>query len=249
MNYAIITGASRGLGEAIAEQLMDRQVSILSLSRTSNEALKQRAKEKGVSFYHVACDLSEAEDTERAVARASEIVFRPDTDYIYLVNNAGVVEPIETVGQLDPDSVSKHIRINVTAPMVLTNHFLKEANSRSIQMGIINITSGAAEKTIHGWSVYSSSKAALNKFTETLALEQKDRTHTIISFSPGVMDTEMQGDIRSSSKDAFADVEKFKKLKEEGGLRSPEEVAAVLMKLLGDKSIENGKVYRLYDLI
>jgi len=94
----------------------------------------------------------------------------------------------------------------------------------------VNITSGAAERSVYGWSTYGSSKAGLNYFTATTALElsQNNVPHRIVAFSPGVMDTNMQEDIRSSSEDAFADVDKFKQLKEQGQLRGTDVVAKAL---------------------
>ncbi|MGP4061896.1 (S)-benzoin forming benzil reductase [Halobacillus sp. H74] len=250
MQYAIVTGASRGLGEAIAKQLILKNVNVISVSRSENEELKSLAEEHGVHYSHVSCDLSKTEEIEKGLNHITEEVFHDKTHYVYLVNNAGVIEPIDTVGQLQTEAVEKHMQVNVTAPILMVNRCIREANARDISMGIINITSGAAEKAVHGWSTYSSSKAAINRFTETLALEQKDKKHLILAYSPGVIDTDMQNEIRSSSKDAFADVDKFKQLKEEGSLRSPDEVAGVLMDLLLEpRKVENGKVYKLYDLV
>ncbi|SFJ61784.1 benzil reductase ((S)-benzoin forming) [Halobacillus dabanensis] len=250
MQYAIVTGASRGLGEAIARQYILQNINVIAVSRRGNQKLESLAKEQGREFHHISCDLSDMDDLNEGLHRISEIAFHEDTHYVYLVNNAGVIEPIDTVGDLEPETVQKHMQVNVTAPILMINRCIKEANDRDIDLGIINITSGAAEKTIHGWSTYSSSKAAINRFTETLALEQEEKGHTIFAYSPGVMDTDMQGEIRSSSEDSFANVDKFRKLKEEGELRSPDEVASVLMNLLREpKKIENGKVYKLYDLV
>ncbi|WP_226576613.1 (S)-benzoin forming benzil reductase [Halobacillus litoralis] len=250
MQYAVITGISRGLGEAVAKQFIEKGVNIIGVSRSENDQLNASAEDAGVRYSHVSCDLSDPEQLEEGLKAISSYVFEETTEYVYLINNAGVVEPIDTVGRLNPETVTKHMQVNVTAPILLVNHLLPIANKHHIPMGIINITSGAAEKTIHGWSTYSSSKAAINRFTETLALEQKEQEHLILAYSPGVMDTEMQEDIRSSSEEAFADVEKFRKLKEEGSLRSPEKVAEVLMDLISKpEQIENGKVYKLYDLV
>lgn len=250
MQYAIVTGASRGLGEAIARQYILQNVNVIAVSRSGNAELQSLAEEQGVDFHHVSCDLSDMSELKEGLDRISEIVFHEDSHYVYVVNNAGVIEPIEIVGEFQAEAVQKHMQVNVTAPMLIINRCVKEANDHDIDLGIINITSGAAEKTIHGWSTYSSSKAAINRFTETLALEQEGKGHTILAYSPGVIDTDMQGEIRSSSEESFADVEKFRKLKEEGSLRTPDEVASVLMNLLREpKKIENGKVYKLYDLV
>ncbi|WP_079480757.1 (S)-benzoin forming benzil reductase [Halobacillus salinus] len=250
MQYAIVTGDSRGLGEAVAKQLMEKNVNVIGVSRNLNEDLKTHAEDRKVEYRHIAADLTDHSQLEQAVMDAIEIAFHEDTHYVYVVNNAGMIEPIDKVGDLDPEMTTKHIQLNLSAPILIVNRLVQEANRKGIHLSVINVTSGAAEKTIHGWSVYSSTKAAINSFTKTLALEQEGNGHVILAFSPGVMDTDMQQEIRSSSKEAFADVDKFKQLKEEGALRAPEEVAAVLMDLLNQpKDIENGKVYKLYDLI
>ncbi|MYL30664.1 (S)-benzoin forming benzil reductase [Halobacillus halophilus] len=248
MKYAIITGTSRGLGEAVAEKFMKQGIHVLGISRSGNEKLSSLKDEQTGSFEHIPADLNDTADLQRAAAVVKEKAFHAQTEFVYIVNNAGVVEPIETAGNLDAEAVQKHMQINLTAPILLINELLPAASETGIKLGIVMITSGAAEKSIHGWSVYSSSKAALNRFTETLALEQEGSGHTILAFSPGVMDTDMQQDIRSSSESAFADVDKFKKMKEENALRSPQEVADVLMNLL-QQDVTNGQVYRLYDLV
>lgn len=250
MQYAIVTGDSRGLGEAVAKQLMEKNVNVIGVSRNKNDSLQAHADERQVNYLHIASDLSDPTQVETCLDQIVEVVFHDETHYVYVVNNAGMIEPIETVGSLDPEMTTKHIQLNLATPILLVNRLLNEANSRAIQMSVINVTSGAAEKTIHGWSVYGSAKAGINHFTQTVALEQEGRGHIILAYSPGVMDTDMQGEIRSSSPEAFADVDKFKQMKEEGTLRSPDEVAAVLMDLLNEpEKIENGKIYKLYDLV
>ena len=89
-------------------------------------------------------------------------------------------------------------------------------------------------------------------FTQTAALEaeERKRNELHIAFSPGIMDTDMQGEIRSTNEEDFIEVEKFRKYKEEGQLRSPEEAARILFKLIDDASkLKNGEVYRVYDLV
>ncbi|UOQ43563.1 (S)-benzoin forming benzil reductase [Halobacillus salinarum] len=250
MHYAIVTGDSRGIGEAFAKKFIEKNVNIVGISRTKNQELEQLAAAQNVEYKHFSCDLSEQNLVENCLEQVVKHVFHEQTHYVYLINNAGVIEPVEKVGRLQPDKLLKHLQINVAVPMLLFNRCLYEANQHGISSMLINITSGAAEKSVHGWSVYSSGKAAINKFTETAAMEQRDDDHIIFAFSPGVVDTDMQSEIRASSKEAFQDVEDFRQLKEEGKLRSPDTVAAVFIDLVNDpKSIKNGKVYRLYDLI
>ena len=87
--------------------------------------------------------------------------------------------------------------------------------------------------------------------TETVSLElsKNGSRHKVIAFSPGVMDTDMQGTIRSSSQESFADVENFKRYKEQGMLRDTDKVAEVLVKLVNETDVESGKLYHVNDLL
>ncbi|MYL33631.1 (S)-benzoin forming benzil reductase [Pontibacillus yanchengensis] len=249
MKYAVVTGVSKGLGASVAQQLMEEGIHILGVSRSDNQELKEIAKKNEVSYTHYACDLSSVEDLERVFTLIINHIRDNQPEGIYVVNNAGVVEPIDHVGALESGKVVQHVHVNLIAPMLITNLFYNKVSETPVT--IVNITSGAANRSVYGWSVYGSTKAGLNYFTETAASEQEQRNglHTSIAFSPGVMDTDMQEDIRSSSEDAFADVDKFKELKEKGMLRDTNVVAQALRKLLFKQSLENGQVYHVNDLL
>ncbi|TKC15374.1 (S)-benzoin forming benzil reductase [Robertmurraya kyonggiensis] len=247
MKFAIITGASKGLGAAIATRLLGEDFGIFSVSRMENEDLRKHAEEQNLFCAHFPCDLSDPKSIEITF---SEIVEKlGDTDELWVFNNAGVVEPIEKVGKLDTESVVQNLNVNLLAPILITN-LLTQRLAKS-KVTFINVTSGAAERPIHGWSTYCSTKAAVNMFTQAGALEQETSKgkHVMIGFSPGIMDTDMQQTIRSSSKEAFHDIEKFKSYKEEGQLRSAATVANALIDLLLSGSIVNGEIYHVNKLI
>ncbi|WP_449620389.1 (S)-benzoin forming benzil reductase [Robertmurraya sp. Marseille-Q9965] len=247
MKYTIITGASKGLGAAIATRLLDEEVGIFSVSRKENEELRKHAFAKNLFYEHFPCDLSDPKNIE---ATFSEVVEKlGGTDELWVFNNAGVVEPIETVGKLDTESVVQNLNVNLLAPILITNLLTQRLTEAKITF--VNVTSGAAERPIHGWSTYCSTKAAVNMFTQAGALEQETSNgkHIMIGFSPGIMDTDMQQTIRSSSKEAFHDIEKFKSYKEEGQLRSAEAVAKALVDLLFSGRVVNGEIYHINKLI
>lgn len=108
---------------------------------------------------------------------------------------------------------------------------------------IINISSGAGKKPYFGWSNYCSAKAGMDIFTRCVGLEQVDKDYPVksISFAPGIIDTEMQSEIRASNKENFKDLERFFSLKEEGKLLSPDEVSKYVLKLL-ELEYEGGEV-------
>lgn len=230
MKYAIITGASKGLGAAIATRLLEEEFGIFSVSRKEKEDLRKHAEKQNLFYAHFPCDLSDPKSIEITFSEIAEKL--GDTEELWVFNNAGVVEPIEIVGKLDTESVVQNLNVNLLAPILITN-LLTQRLAKS-KATFINVTSGAAERPIHGWSTYCSTKAAVNMFTQAGALEQETSNgkHVMIGFSPGIMDTDMQQTIRSSSKEAFHDIEKFKSYKEEGQLRSAATVANGLIDLL-----------------
>ncbi|WP_079507011.1 (S)-benzoin forming benzil reductase [Mesobacillus jeotgali] len=250
MKYAIITGASRGLGAAAAQQMLEKDIHVVSVSRNESSLLKQAAEHAGGSYSHFSCDLAAADQVQSVFSKIAEFVFK-DAEIVYVINNAGVIEPIEVGGELDPSLVQTNVHVNLTAPILISNLFLQKAKDTGCKVVIANVTSGAAERPIHGWSIYCSTKAAVNMFTMTagLELEQNGSPSRVIAFSPGIMDTDMQSTIRSSNEEAFADLETFRKYKESGSLRSPDVVAGALVKLILADSLENGMIYRVNDLL
>lgn len=116
---------------------------------------------------------------------------------------------------------------------------------------IVNISSGAANNPMYGWNTYCSTKAGLDMFTKSVGLEQKEASHptTILAFSPGVMDTDMQGVIRASDKEDFSAVNKFQHYYQSGELRSPGFVAEKMLDLILTKDVDNGRIYDIKEFI
>lgn len=234
MQLALITGASRGLGRAIAEELQTRGFEVVGLSRSRAE---------DVSYRQVEVDLSSSSGIEQALDTISPVLKLAKS--ILVVQNAALIEPVHRVGKLDATKLTAHVHTNLLAPMLLANALL----SFDIPTSFIHVTSGAAKRPISGWSAYCGTKAGLDRFTETLALELEGTPHRAALFNPGVMDTSMQAEIRSSTKEAFADVEQFRSYETDGKLRSPETVGRVLVEAMIDQPFENGKTYSIHDLI
>ncbi|WP_353050254.1 (S)-benzoin forming benzil reductase [Bacillus sp. ISL-47] len=248
LKLAVITGASKGLGASIAKRMIKEGTGIISVSRTENPELTEFAAENQVFYGHYFCNLASPEEVESVFGEVTELLREKQPEALYVFNNAGVIDPIGTAGNLDHKALIQNVHVNLIAPFMISNILLGEALR---DMTIVNITSGAAERPIQGWSAYCSTKAGINMFTETAALEQQTAgsSHKIIAYSPGVMDTDMQGIIRSSAKEDFHDLEKFQTYKEKGMLRDTDTVADALIDLMLNKELESGKVYYVNDLI
>jgi benzil reductase ((S)-benzoin forming) len=222
MDFYIITGASRGLGKAVAKTALKDgdQVVTISGSKSANQngiqAIQQDLRE-----------LDKLPDLIRSILESNDY---NRFSSLLLINNAGTIEPIDLAQNLNPDDVAKNIKINLIAPMILANAFLRETSAFRGWRTIVNVSSGVAEKPKVSWSAYSAAKAGLRNYSQTLALEFVDSERTrILSFNPGIMDTEMQAVIRSQPQEKFAEVERFKGFKNEGKLKAPEQVAKALI--------------------
>jgi NAD(P)-dependent dehydrogenase (short-subunit alcohol dehydrogenase family) len=208
----IVTGASRGLGEAITSQLASLGCRVLACARSKDRLAELWDQVEEVEW--TVCDLSDTGEAKRLVDLAIEKFGQLDG----LINNAGTIDPIATLEDSRPESWAQAITVNLTAPALLMNAalpHLKETKGR-----IVNISSGAAIKVMHGWSAYCTSKAGLLHLTKIAAAECPEVA--FFSLRPGVIDTQMQTEIRSSKGMTEADVEKFRDLKESGNLEPPE---------------------------
>lgn len=252
MDTAIITGTSKGLGSSVAKLFLESGINVIGVSRTNNDKLYEYAKENHVHYHYVACDLAEKASVQKACESINKVLFEDDLSRIYLVNNAGLVDPIERSQNIEPDDLIKQVHVNTIAPMILTNYFIKKASENNVRLITAMVTSGAAENPKYGWSVYCSTKASINMYTKTVAIEQAEEggEHRIIAFNPGVMDTGMQETIRTSSQGAFKDVENFRALKENNQLKKTELIGGVLIDILmNDASLESGKIYDVKEYI
>ena len=248
MSHYIITGTSRGIGEAIATKLLKPGNTLFCVSRTLNEELVERAVSLGTVIYYYTADLTDP----LAVAGFSDQIWgkiiAEDVKRIALINNAGMIAPIGPINTCDPVQLLMHIQINLLAPMLLTSSFLEHTSQWTIPKEVLNISSGAASTAYSGWSAYCSSKAAIDMFTRTIALEQLQATFPakIIAFAPGIVETALQKEIRDTDAKNFPDKEKFVKLHDDGHLFTPEHVAEVISKALFDDSITSGSILDIW---
>src|SRR5699024_7898058 len=240
------------LGEAVAERFLQSNISVVGISRSENKRLSQLAKENNIIYEHYTGNLTELQEAEKIIEKVSAKLGEIKPTTIYLVNNAAMVNPVHQASQISNRELDDHIQLNLTVPMMVTNALLERANDLEAEFIGLMITSGAAESPIYGWSAYCSSKAALNMYTKTVALEQEElaSNHKIIAFNPGIMDTNMQSDIRKHSHEEFIDIERFKAYKTNQMLKSPEKVAEVIFPILTKtEKLINGHIYNVGDYL
>lgn len=213
----IVTGISRGLGHSVVEQLLANNQSVIGIGRSNPF---------GDKIQMMPCDLSNPEEIE-----ALQFDFKDEP--ITLINNAGILGDIGRISTQEDSDLVHVMQVNVFAPMSLTQKVYAALKDKS-KFTLVNISSGAANRSIPSWGSYCASKAALNRLTENFFLEEQELGNHIkvYAVAPGVIDTGMQEEIRSVSKDEFSSVENFIQMKKDGNLFTAEEVANRLLKLL-----------------
>lgn len=252
MQVAIVTGTSKGLGFSISRLLLEQKIHVIGISRTENESLTKIASQHEVTYEHLSNNLGDLAQLKSCLEKINEWFSTKKVAKLYLVNNAAVLEPINHSRKINVEQLAFHVQVNTTAPMALMNEALHISAKWNIPFYGVNITSGAANRSVYGWSAYCSTKALINRYTKTVALEQETLKtgNKVFAFSPGVMDTNMQAQIRRTDQTAFKDVEQFIQYKEGNHLRHADDVGRVVIDILLDAStIENGKVYEVADYI
>ncbi len=151
-----------------------------------------------------------------------------------LINNAGIIGRVGPIDTADADTLAAVLRINLEAPLLLTAAFLLATRGWAAQRRVLHISSGAGRRPIAGWAAYCAAKAGLDHATRTMALDEARRPNParICSLAPGVIDTEMQGELRAAEASGFPDQQQFVTLKQSGRLASPEAAAARVLAYL-----------------
>lgn len=225
MNYYFITGSSRGIGLALTKALLENEDHfVVGLSR-HNEFKHER-------FRHESVDLAQIDELVTLLPKFFDV--EESMDRAVLINNAGTLGEIGYVGELDTAKLPAVYNINLVAPALLANEFVKRLKTSASSLLILNISSGAGGYPVDGWSGYCATKAGINMFGEVMALEQEIRGTNIRIFNlaPGVVDTDMQGEIRGADTQYFSQVQKFINLKKESALATPSDVAKSIIHLL-----------------
>lgn len=225
---AIVTGHSRGLGAAVAAELLLRSVPVLGVSRARNADLESRFP---VALQQCELDLADNGSVEHWLAGTAVADFFRADDELILVNNAGTVQPVSPLPAQDIAAIGRAVALNVATPMMLAGAIAAAACHDSKRARILHISSGAGRSAIAGWTTYCATKAALDHHARTVA-EEGHPAIRICSLAPGVIDTDMQAEIRATPAERFPLRERFQALKQDGGLSSAEECARHLVAYL-----------------
>ena len=228
LHLTVLTGASRGMGLALARQLLDAGHELVTLSRSTSEDLARAAVAAGTPLQQWSVDLGAPEAVAR---RLGDWLAGLDAGHyasLTLINNAGVIPQIAPLSRLQPADIARAMRVGLEAPMLLTAAFLAATEGWVVPRKVLNISSGLGRRAIASQASYCAAKAGMDHFSRSVALDEALKPHgaRICSLAPGVIDTGMQLQLRSADASAFPDADNFAQLKDGGQLTSPEEAAA-----------------------
>lgn len=223
---AVVTGHSRGLGAAIASELLERGVRVLGISRRGNAELQGR---HGEALREVRRDLTDPTGLVDWTRGGMLAEFLRGSTSALLVNNAGIVQPVGPLQMQDLATVAQAVALNVAAPLILSAAFAASTEGMADRR-IVHISSGAGSNAYSGWSVYCATKAALDHHARATALDRIPGLR-IGSVAPGVIDTDMQAEVRATPEERFPDRRRFEELQRSGRLRSPEDAGRAVVEL------------------
>jgi len=190
MKTVIITGVSRGLGEALALALLKLDYQLIGLGRTSNQQFAGHG-----NYRFIECDLSDPGIMDGIAILFSELA-AVEYAQIVLINNAATASPVGVLGRLSYKEIQQSLQLNLVSPTQLANQFCRHFSKLECDKRIVNISSGAAVSPVSGNSIYCVAKAGLEMLTQSIAAETAYHGVTAMSIQPGVIDTEMQAWLR-----------------------------------------------------
>ncbi|MDO8321233.1 SDR family NAD(P)-dependent oxidoreductase [Rhodoferax sp.] len=223
----ILTGASRGMGRAMAEQLLAKENHVLCISRHPESSLVSVAEQNHGILEQWALDLSQSEHAARRLKTWLDLLDPAQIKSVTLINNAGVIPTITPVSASEPAEFAAAMRINLETPMLLTAVFLHATQGWTVPRKVLNISSGLGRRPMASQAAYCAAKAGLDHFTRCLALDEArlPQGARVCSLAPGVIDTDMQLQLRSANAASFPDQAGFAQLKSAGQLSAASDAA------------------------
>ncbi|MDQ2778672.1 MAG: SDR family NAD(P)-dependent oxidoreductase [Pseudomonadota bacterium] len=229
-HLTIITGASRGLGLAMAQQRLAEGHRVLAIARSR----PARRLQCGADLQSWQFDLAEpapaAAQLESWLAALDPATQASAT----LINNAGVVTEPAPLGHADATELSNALRVGLEAPLLLAAAFLRTTAAWTVPRKLLFISSGLGRRAMASSAAYCAAKAGMDHLARAIALEEASRPHgvRVASLAPGVIDTDMQNRLRHADPALFPERERFVSLKTSGSLVSPAAAATMVLRYL-----------------
>ena len=233
-HLTILTGASRGLGLAMALQLLGPGQRLVTLARSRSDELESRAREVGAALEQWPADLA---DPLTVADRLGEWLMGVDGSAFAsatLINNAAALSEPAPLADSASRGLSTSVRVGLEAPLLLSATFLRATAHWPGRRQVLNISSGLGRRAMAGSTAYCAVKAGMDHFSRALALEEAAHPNgaKVVSLAPGVIDTDMQVQLRGADPKRFPERARFAELHAQGLLDSPVQAAAKVLAYL-----------------
>ncbi len=227
----IVTGSSRGLGAALTAQLLQPGHQVLGIARRSNPDLQAQADAAGVPLTQWTADLADPQPVAERLAAWLASFDGATVASATLINNAGVAGQPAPLGQVALPMLTLAMRAGLEAPLLLTGAFLAATTGWTGARRVLNISSGLGRRAMAGTAVYCAAKAGMDHLSRAVALEEAARPNgaRIVSMAPGVIDTDMQAELRGADAATFPEQARFAALHAQGQLTSAADCARALL--------------------
>ncbi len=228
MHLSIVTGSSRGLGLALTEQLLQRGHRVLAIARGETVARVPTGGELIAWRADLADPVPVAERLQQWLAG------QPQPTTATLLNNAGVVSTPGPLADGDLAELSTAVRVGLESALLLTAAFLRASSAWTVPRKVVLVSSGLGRRAMAGSASYCAAKAGMDHLARTVALEEAARPHgaRIVSLAPGIIDTDMQVQLRTADRSRFPERDRFLGFKTAGQLDSPALAATKLLRYL-----------------
>lgn len=227
LHLTLLTGASRGMGLALAQQLLQPQALLLTIARQRNPALDVLAAERGAQLTQWQADLGDSAPVAQRLAAWLGALDARTVGSATLINNAGVIPALLPLRQAQSADLMQALRVGLEAPMLLSAAFLGATQGWAVPRKVLNISSGLGRRAMASQAAYGAAKAGMDHFTRCLALDEAQQPNgaKVCSLAPGVIDTDMQTQLRQAPPGGFPDQAAFARLHAQGQLSSPQAAA------------------------
>ncbi|OWQ88764.1 short-chain dehydrogenase [Roseateles aquatilis] len=236
-SLTIVTGSSRGLGEALARQSLEAGHLVVGIARGRSDALERFAHERDLPLQQWQADLANPLPISRHLAdwlRTQPREWATAT----LINNAGVVTAPGPIDGESLETLSAALRVGLEATLLLAAAFLDATRDWPADRKVLNISSGLGRRAMAGSAVYCAAKAGMDNLSRAMALDEEHKAGKgepaarVVSLAPGIIDTDMQVQLRGADASRFPDRDRFAAFKAEGLLATAEDTAARVLKFL-----------------
>ncbi len=234
-HLVVITGSSRGLGLAMAQNcLAQPNHQVIGIARHTSAALHSSRCASGSQLEQWALDLAQPLPAARRLQDALGALDAQRFASATLINNAALVTPPGPLTLGEDSALSDALRVGLEAPLLLARAFMAATAGWSATRKLLNISSGLGRRAMAGTAAYCAVKAGLDHFSRALALDEALHPNgvRVVSLAPGVIDTDMQVQLRAADAAVFPDQAMFVQLKAGGKLDSPESAAAKVLAYL-----------------